>query len=184
MRNTQELMDANSTVNSQSIQQKIMLLRSRYKSTKDLHIYMTDHRKFQLPHSITFLQWVTWCHPWSRPVWLTYRPYWAVRRRLFSRQMLLLGQFLTGHSWRWSDIIKRHWHCLRWRTTFQNHLAGKSNVCPSETFSLRCSILCTLNTLRPLSSWPPMSGKPREVMVPRRQQKVDRSAPPPRLPVQ
>jgi hypothetical protein len=45
MRNTQELMDASSTVNNQSIQQKIMLLRSRYKSTKDLHIYLTDHRK-------------------------------------------------------------------------------------------------------------------------------------------
>ena len=45
MRNTQELLGAQSTMNNQSIQQKIMLLRSRYKSTKDLHIYMTDHRK-------------------------------------------------------------------------------------------------------------------------------------------
>lgn len=48
MRNTQELMDAKTTMNNQSMQQKIMLLRSRYKSTKDLHIYMTDHRKCNL----------------------------------------------------------------------------------------------------------------------------------------
>ena len=37
---------AQERVNSYSTQQKIMLLRLRYKSTKDLWLYMTQRRKY------------------------------------------------------------------------------------------------------------------------------------------
>ena len=58
MNQAQQNAQAEALANSPSIATKIMLLRSRYRSTKDLWLYMTERRKYPLLSPFCF-SWIS-----------------------------------------------------------------------------------------------------------------------------